>query len=440
MGGGVRQSPKKAVAPPAGPKAAQDRIAAGSAPFHWQDPAQVLRNPPAPFDVLLRSLPQGICLVDPRDAKVLFHDERVAKMFGYSDASLAGHGIDRLGTKLPAELLVAADRVFKDVECVRKDGSRILCSWTGNAMGQGPDRLWLFVVEDATIRREAESVRRESERRLEELERLRQLDQVKTQFINNAAHELKTPLTPIKVQTHLLRTVLAEGLSADQRQSIDILNRNLERLRHLVDDVLEAARLQAHKLNVRIVPLDLNPLVLETVESFKAVAAQVGVSIEWRYAEQPHVEGDRERLTQVVYNLLSNAVKFTPPGGRVSVETSRSDTEAFVRVRDTGRGMTPEQIGRLFQPFGQVHDQMQDTRAGTGLGLYISLGIIQEHNGRIWAESAGPGRGSVFAFTLPLTTQPVPAARRLAPEALTMRPPKAGRSDPALARRLRELI
>jgi PAS domain S-box-containing protein len=410
------------------------------------DPFAELREPEGLTGALLRHITEGFCVVG-TDGKIEYADARFCAIFGYSESEMLLKKIDQLdGTGMVARIdaqehEASGSKKTVDIECTRKDGQKILCAWSGSRIGGSAHTRHLLVVQDVTNRRRGEALQLESQQRLQEIQRLRQLDQVKTQFINNAAHELKTPLTPVKVQTHLLRTVLAAGLSPDQTQSIEILHRNIERLKHLVDDVLEAARIQANKLKVTMKPLDLNPLVLETVESFKSVAAQVGVAIEWRYCDTPHVEGDWERLTQVVYNLLSNAVKFTPPGGRVTLETSKSHTEAFLRIKDTGIGMNGDQISRLFQPFGQVHDPMQDTRAGTGLGLFISHGIIQEHGGRIWAESPGTGRGSTFVVSLPLTSKPLPPTQRpLSPERLSMRPPRGGKQDPALARRLRELI
>jgi PAS domain S-box-containing protein len=274
---------------------------------------------------------------------------------------------------------------------------------------QGRPLRVLGTVQDITERARAEQERRLAEQRLQELERLQEMDVFKTQFLNTAAHELSTPLTPIKLQLEMLRTTRAEELSADQRRVVDILQRNVDRMAQLVQDILEAARLQAGRLSVVKEPVDLQALLAEAVESFQAPALQRGVAVELRAPQGLRVDGDPKRLAQVLLNLLSNAWKFTPEGGRITVEARAERGEVTVRVTDTGVGLRGEDIARLFQPFTQVHDATMRAQ-GTGLGLYISRGILDLHGGRIWCESPGPGRGATFAFTLPLLAAQVQRA------------------------------
>jgi signal transduction histidine kinase len=147
-------------------------------------------------------------------------------------------------------------------------------------------------------------------------------------------------------------------------------------------------------------------LVAETHRSYAEAAAQRQVTLSWAGAKQAPLEADAGRLTQVLFNLVSNAVKFTPAGGHVQVEVEADGGAVRVCVRDSGAGLTAEQMGRLFQPFSQVHD---GSFGGTGLGLYISKGIVELHGGRIWCQSDGPGLGSSFAFEIPLAA---PSARQ----------------------------
>lgn len=238
-------------------------------------------------------------------------------------------------------------------------------------------------------------------------ERLRELDQLKTQFLNNAAHELRTPLTPIKLQMHLLKTSRAGPVDERQQKALHLMDRNIERLNVLVQDLLEVARLQAGKLTMQKQRTDLHKLIDEAVESFRESALLAGVALEHGPGGEPLVaDADPKRVIQVMFNLLNNAIKFTPAGGRVSVEASRSGDAALVRVRDSGRGLQGEDIPRLFTPFTQVHGGLEVTQPGSGLGLYICRGIVEQHGGRIWAESPGLGKGSTFSFALPLAAPP----------------------------------
>jgi len=290
------------------------------------------------------------------------------------------------------------------------------------------------IMAAAIQRSRTEQARREADVHQREIQQLKERDEFRSNFINTAAHELRTPLTPIKLQLHVLKTVRGGELSAEQHRSLQILDRNVDRLSQLVQDVLDGARLQAGRLQLNMRPVDLNALVKEAIESFQEPARQAGLSLEYELGSTLVVEADANRLTQVMFNLLSNAVKYTPEGGHLRVETGKAGDRVFVRVRDTGAGLTDEQISRLFKPFSQVHDTMQVSTPGTGLGLYISRGIVELHGGRIWVESPGPRQGSVFAFELAASK----AARPLPP--VTVKGTDRPTAREALARRVRELI
>lgn len=249
---------------------------------------------------------------------------------------------------------------------------------------------------DITNQKESEEKLRAAYAKLEELV------QARTQFLNTTAHELRTPLTPIILQTHLLSDAMHQVTNPAQRRGFEILMRNIRRLEHLVNDVLDAARLQSGKLVLRRRDTDLTGLVTETFESFQESARKAQIVLEFRPQGRLDVNGDPERLGQVLYNLVSNAVKFTPPGGRVVLQCVPSGAHAIVTIQDTGIGIEPSKISRLFQPFSQVHDTMQTTEGGTGLGLFVSKGIVEEHGGQLWCYSAGPNTGATFSFRVPL--------------------------------------
>lgn len=222
------------------------------------------------------------------------------------------------------------------------------------------------------------------------------------QFLNTAAHDLASPLTPIKLQLHMLQMAGTGELTEKQRKALEVVARNVEHMGMLVGDLRDASRLQAGKLQVYPVPLDLGALVDATVETFQEQARAGGIVLAAKHdGAEVRVLGDKGRLNQILYNLVGNALKFTPRDGHVRVELAARDGTALVQVRDTGLGLAPEDIARLFKPFSQVHTATEKKK-GSGLGLFICKGIAEAHGGRIWAESAGPGRGASFAFTVPL--------------------------------------
>lgn len=255
-------------------------------------------------------------------------------------------------------------------------------------------------VLDVTEQHAAEEARRELERKDREVKRLQDLNKMRMEFLNTAAHDLKTPLTPLKLQMATLR--LKGSLDPSQRESLDLMDRNLNRFQVLIDDMLDAARLQSGRIKLRREAVELAPLVKEAIASFRESAEQAKVELTLGTLPSVRIDADPTKCMQVLMNLVSNAVKFTPPGGRVDVSIEATASQAVVQLRDTGLGMSAEQLGRLFQPFVRLHEEVKGVAKGTGLGLYISKGIVEEHGGRLWAESEGSGKGSTFRVAWPL--------------------------------------
>ena len=298
-----------------------------------------------------------------------------------------------------------------EIKALRMDGQVIHLEVTGIPIlynGRPADQT---IVRDITERRLAEDEKRLAEARLAEIERLREMDRVKTRFINTLSHELRTPLTPIRIQLHILRNTDFAKSPEQHRKATEMLERNLQRLGGLVDELLEVARVQSGTLRLDRSPMDLSLVVGEALESFEDVARSGAVRLERQLQRGVVVDGDARRLGQVLFNLCGNALKFTPREGAITVSVRQEGAEAVVSVKDTGAGLRQEDIGRLFEPFSQVHDTMEHTNAGTGLGLYISRGIVEGHGGRIWCESDGPGKGATFSFSIPVLP---PHARNVA--------------------------
>jgi signal transduction histidine kinase len=246
-----------------------------------------------------------------------------------------------------------------------------------------------------------------------------------TALLRTTSHELNTPLTPLSLHLEMLRSEHLGPLTERQRNSLGVIDRNFQRLTRLVRDVMEAMRLRDGRLAVVREPLDLREVVQEAAEVFGEPAKQRRIALDVRIPEALPVEGDPRRLHQVFVNILGNAFKFTPDGGAVDVTAHARGGEAVVQVRDSGRGMAPEQVAKLFQPFQQL--EPTDATLGMGLGLFISRGIVDQHGGRIGAASEGLGRGATFEVALPLRSKAagegVPSTARLPAQA-------AGRPEP----------
>jgi PAS domain S-box-containing protein len=258
------------------------------------------------------------------------------------------------------------------------------------------------VMVDVTDRRAAEAVQSAALEALVEVDRLKATADAKEQLLRTAGHELNTPLASIRSVVHLLEEGAFGDLNGEQGQAVGMLDRNVERLIRLVRDVLEAARMQSGRLTLRPRRLDLGPLVEEVVQSMRPAAEEKGVRLEVVVGPALCVHGDPERLAQVLFNLLGNAVKFTPAGGLVAVQLALEEGEVVLRVRDTGPGLSLDEQAMLFEPFGRAPSGA--AAPGHGLGLYISKGLVEEHGGRLWVESAGRGLGATFAVALPLSS------------------------------------
>lgn len=243
------------------------------------------------------------------------------------------------------------------------------------------------VVRDITQRMEAE----------EELERLRR------DFLGMVSHELKTPLTAIKGAAAM---VLGSSLPTDPqdtRELFEIINEQADKLRDLLDSVLDITRIEAGAFSVHTEPGDLQ----ELLAGVRTVFSQSGpsrIQLEFQ-GVLPPVQMDKRRIEQVLTNLVGNAVKFSPPGSPIIITAQQDDDSVVVQVKDQGMGIAADKLLKLFQKFSRVHDEEDRGIAGTGLGLAICKGIIDAHGGRVWAESPGEGAGSVFTFTLPIASK-----------------------------------
>jgi signal transduction histidine kinase/CheY-like chemotaxis protein len=232
---------------------------------------------------------------------------------------------------------------------------------------------------------------------------LRKLDQLKSEFLSTVSHELRTPLTSIGGYTKLLSSGDAGPVTETQREFLYIIDTNVVRLTHLIDDILDVEKIEFGRMQIQREPQDLVGILKECRDTFGILASQKGLELRYSVpASLPAVLGDRSRLVQVFMNLLSNAIKYTDKGFvELAVETH--GYAVTVRVRDSGVGLTEEEREKLFQKFYRTRSGLYSTEGGTGLGLVIVRGLIEAHGGTIAVDSE-PGRGTSFSVTFPATS------------------------------------
>lgn len=229
---------------------------------------------------------------------------------------------------------------------------------------------------------------------------VRAANRAKSEFVSLVAHELKVPMTSIRGYADLLPVV--GSVNEQQRNFVETIKNNVHRMTVLVSDLSDISRIESGQLKVELEPIDLEAVIDEAVESVIAQVEQRSHRyMENRAPNLPPVQGDRSRVIQVLVNLLSNAYKYTPTGGTITLSTEFNGDYVRVSVRDTGVGMTPEQVARLGTKFWRADNEHVNNQPGTGLGLAITQNLIALMGGELLVEST-PGEGSTFTIALPV--------------------------------------
>jgi two-component system, sensor histidine kinase len=232
------------------------------------------------------------------------------------------------------------------------------------------------------------------------LQALQEADQRKDEFLATLAHELRNPLAPIRNSVDIIR------LSGDNSPMVgklaDIMERQVSHMVRLVDDLLEVSRITRGKIELRRVRAELGAIIDAAVETSRPLIEAGGHELALSLPEEPvHVEADATRLAQVLANLLNNAAKYTERGGRIELAARADEAGVNVSIRDTGIGMAPEVIERMFDMFAQADASHARVQGGLGIGLTLARSLVEMHGGTVTAHSEGPGRGSELVVRLP---------------------------------------
>ena len=305
-----------------------------------------------------------------------------------------------------------------------KDGAVLYCEWYNSVLHDERGKLVsvLSLVLDVTDRKRAEEERSALLARERDLrQRAEEADRLKDEFLATLSHELRTPLTSILGWATLIRNGEVDRVENLDR-ALEIIERNARSQARLIDDLLDVSRIITGNLQLDARPLNLAPIVEVAIDALRPAAdakgIQIGIELD---STKCLVRGDPNRLRQVIWNLLMNGIKFTPRGGRVSLRleccNSHTSTTAFplsdpspssyvrLTISDTGDGITPEFLPYVFHRFRQEEGSISRKAGGLGLGLAVVRHLVELHGGTVSAESAGPGRGSIFTVDLPLADE-----------------------------------
>jgi signal transduction histidine kinase len=237
------------------------------------------------------------------------------------------------------------------------------------------------------------------------------VEQAKLEFIDFVAHELKQPMTAIQGYAKMLLMDIGGELSDTQRQFVEVINSNADRMGKLVNDLLEISRLEAGRITLKLAPVRLSQIVDETLTNCLAEIESRHHTLDVEVPDDlPPVMGDRERLLQILTNLVSNAYLYTPEGGAICVSvgwpegSEEPPGHLLVSVSDTGIGISPRDLDRLEEKFFRADHELVHEQPGNGLGVPISRHLVDLHGGKFVVESQ-PDRGSTFRFTVPIAPE-----------------------------------
>ena len=332
------------------------------------------------------------------------------QLLGYRAGELEGHSFSMIvpyeERDEPLKDLIESETVRnKDFQLKSKNGKTIPVSLSSSLL-TGPENTiygLVIIARDMTEKNRIESDLMAAKSRAE------QANQAKSEFLANMSHELRTPLNHIIGFSEL---IYDQHFGALNEIQADYLNDVLESSRHLlslINDILDISKIEAGKLEINPTYVTLTNIVENSLNMIreKAIKHAIHLNIDMKNAPET-VFADHRKLKQILYNLFSNAIKFTPSGGKISITVEKhpvngEEKEAVkITVSDTGVGISPMNIVRIFNPFEQAENSSRRRYQGTGLGLSLTKRLVELHGGLIWAESPGEGKGSLFSFTLPL--------------------------------------
>ena len=382
----------------------------------------------ARFRGVLEAVPDAMVVVDV-DGRIALVNSETERLFGYTRDELLGNTVELL---IPeryrhahpghrAGYFLAPRRrsmgVALELAGRRQDGREFPVDISLSPLEVDGVTLVIAAIRDVSARKQSTEA---------QVQTVREASRLKSEFLANMSHELRTPLNAIIGFAELMHDGKVGAVSARQQEYLDDILTSSRHLLQLINDVLDLSKVEAGKMEFRPEPVDLAKLIREVKDILRTLAAQKQIRVEVEIdAGVTGVLADPAKLKQVLYNYLSNALKFTPDDGRVVVRVVPEGPEAFrLEVEDTGIGIRPEDMDRLFTEFQQLDAGMAKQHAGTGLGLALTKRVVEAQGGRVEARSA-PGKGSLFSAVLPrITRQAVgeqPAASHPGPTAAAFR-------------------
>ncbi len=355
---------------------------------------------------LYKNSPNAVVLTD-KNGVILDVNSSAEKILGYGKSELKGRNYIEFNMANPNQI-TAIKKMFKQVlkgvkpkhielQIKKKNGNMIWILFQSSMVKLNNEIIVECIAQDITDKKKAENLI------IEENKRLLELNKMKTELISRVSHELKTPITSIFGGTQILLEVYKDQTCSEALEFIELINRGGKRLKVLIENLLDASRIESEKLRLNLQKENIVNVIKNCVSDNRYIANKRNMIVELNMPEIVSIEIDKMRIEQVITNLLSNAIKNTPKKGIIKITLEEKSADVYFKIEDNGIGLTKKEMETLFLKFGKIErygQKMDVDIEGSGLGLYISKEIIDMHGGHIWVESAGRNMGSTFYFKL----------------------------------------
>jgi len=363
---------------------------------------QRLKESEEKYRFLFENAPFGILLID-RKGSIKECNPAVEKLIGFTRDEVLGKKYSKLLVVSEEQLPLLLERLGKigngeqlpplDVQLKRKNGSHLWVNIESSLMKVGDDVFIIVMGHDISEKKEVE-------------QKLKELDEMRKEFIDRASHELKTPITTVYGAYQLLNTLYRDKFENEELELLEMAFTGTKRLKKLVDDLLDVSKIESRMFKLEKQSTNLSSIIKKCVSELSYLMKQKNQDLQMNIPEELIVMADVSRIELVITNLLTNSIKYTPMNGQIWLTLKKLNNIAELSVRDTGIGLSKDEIQELFKKFTKIANP-QNNRLGidlgsTGLGLHIASEIIHLHNGTLKAESSGKNKGSTFTFQIPI--------------------------------------
>lgn len=369
-----------------------------------------LRTSEIRYRRLFESARDGILILNAVTLKITDVNPFMTELLGYSRDEFLGKELWEIGLFSDKEASQTAFRELQETGYLRyenlplqnTDGKLREVEFVSNVYEEDSQQVIQCNIRDITDRKRAEE---ENRLLLESCQvahgEADKANGIKDEFLALLSHELRTPLTSILGWSKLLTDGNLDDVAS--KRALEIIVRNARAQRQLIDDLLDISRIITGKLRLDVRPVELAPMIESVVDGMRPAADARSIHLQTALDSRTGaINGDPDRLQQIIWNLLSNAIKFTPEGGRVEVGLERINSHVKITISDTGQGIDPEFLLHVFERFRQSDSSSTRRHGGLGLGLSITRQLVELHGGTVKAESPGEGEGTTFKVILPL--------------------------------------